>query len=202
MLLSTQLFGDKTVARVHLRWLPFLARLEDMGTYSWGSAALALLCWNLCWCTNRNVVQWSRYLPTSDEKDPRLVQYRLFLDRVQQSKFVWKPYLTPEVDVIVHPSIFEHHHVQLWTARQGRVRGDRWFPTTYQTWHGDWDFREEHVMIIHKVRDPAQSKLYLQWWFMAGKKLLLGDAAHADSRMTDVPLEASQRVPTQVPPRS
>ncbi|MED6130210.1 hypothetical protein PIB30_115819, partial [Stylosanthes scabra] len=40
MLLSTQIFGDKTAARVHLRWLPFLARLDDMGRYSWGSAAL------------------------------------------------------------------------------------------------------------------------------------------------------------------
>ncbi|MED6149226.1 hypothetical protein PIB30_060426 [Stylosanthes scabra] len=28
MLLSTQIFGDKTAAREHLRWLPFLARWE------------------------------------------------------------------------------------------------------------------------------------------------------------------------------
>ncbi|MED6164419.1 hypothetical protein PIB30_089845 [Stylosanthes scabra] len=41
---------------------------------------------------------------------------------------------------------------------------------------------EEHVMII--------------------ERFLSGDAAHMNSRMTDVPVEASQRVPTQVPPRS
>ncbi|RYR10749.1 hypothetical protein Ahy_B05g079227 [Arachis hypogaea] len=41
MLLSTQLFGDKSTNRVHIRWLPFVANLDDMGSYSWGSAALA-----------------------------------------------------------------------------------------------------------------------------------------------------------------
>ncbi|QHO30229.1 uncharacterized protein DS421_8g231470 [Arachis hypogaea] len=43
MLLSTQLFGDKSGNRVHIRWLPFVARLDDMGNYSWGWAALAWL---------------------------------------------------------------------------------------------------------------------------------------------------------------
>ncbi|RYR13886.1 hypothetical protein Ahy_B04g070651 isoform G [Arachis hypogaea] len=43
MLLGTQLFADKSGNRIHIRWLPFVARLEDMGGYSWGSAALAWL---------------------------------------------------------------------------------------------------------------------------------------------------------------
>ncbi|RYR75497.1 hypothetical protein Ahy_A01g000043 isoform A [Arachis hypogaea] len=43
MLLSTQLFGDKSGNRVHIWWLPFVARLDDMGSYSWASAALAWL---------------------------------------------------------------------------------------------------------------------------------------------------------------
>ncbi|RYR78501.1 hypothetical protein Ahy_A01g003327 [Arachis hypogaea] len=34
MLLSTQLFGDKSTNRIHIRWLSFVARLENMGTYS------------------------------------------------------------------------------------------------------------------------------------------------------------------------
>ncbi|RYQ83682.1 hypothetical protein Ahy_B10g102460 [Arachis hypogaea] len=34
MLLSTQLFGDKSGNWVHIRWLPFVARLNDMGNYS------------------------------------------------------------------------------------------------------------------------------------------------------------------------
>ncbi|RYQ83183.1 hypothetical protein Ahy_B10g101812 [Arachis hypogaea] len=36
MLLGTQLFADKSGNRIHIRWLPFVARLEEMGGYSWG----------------------------------------------------------------------------------------------------------------------------------------------------------------------
>ncbi|RYR28637.1 hypothetical protein Ahy_B01g052781 isoform M [Arachis hypogaea] len=56
MLLSSQLFADKNANRVHLRWLPYLASLDDLGRYSWGSAALAWLYRCLCRDTHRNVV--------------------------------------------------------------------------------------------------------------------------------------------------
>ncbi|RYR21883.1 hypothetical protein Ahy_B03g067184 isoform B [Arachis hypogaea] len=36
MLLSSYLFADKNANRVHLRWLPYLASMEDLGRYSWG----------------------------------------------------------------------------------------------------------------------------------------------------------------------
>ncbi|QHO52983.1 uncharacterized protein DS421_2g43900 [Arachis hypogaea] len=56
MLLSSQLFTDKNANRVHLRWLPYLASLDDLGRYSWGSAALAWLYGCFYRGTNRNVV--------------------------------------------------------------------------------------------------------------------------------------------------
>ncbi|XP_025635554.1 protein MAIN-LIKE 1-like [Arachis hypogaea] len=34
MLSDTQLFADKSGNRIHIRWLPFVARLEEMGGYS------------------------------------------------------------------------------------------------------------------------------------------------------------------------
>ncbi|QHN76537.1 uncharacterized protein DS421_19g644720 [Arachis hypogaea] len=37
--------------------LPFVARLEEMGGYSWGSAALAWLYWCMCRVANRHVVK-------------------------------------------------------------------------------------------------------------------------------------------------
>ncbi|RYR29360.1 hypothetical protein Ahy_B01g053759 [Arachis hypogaea] len=58
MLLSTQLFGDKSGTRLHIRWLPYVTRLEHMGQYSWGSAALSWLYRCMCRVTNRNVVKW------------------------------------------------------------------------------------------------------------------------------------------------
>ncbi|RYR16000.1 hypothetical protein Ahy_B04g072985 isoform A [Arachis hypogaea] len=57
MLLGTQLFGDKSGTRIHIRWLPNVARLEDMGGYSWGSAALSWLYRCMCRMANRHVVK-------------------------------------------------------------------------------------------------------------------------------------------------
>ncbi|MED6184577.1 hypothetical protein PIB30_048724 [Stylosanthes scabra] len=59
-----------------------------------------------------------------------------------------------------------------------------------------WDARAERVLGIHRVADQGASELYLRWWFLAGKRFLCVDAAHVDVRMTQVPGEASQRVPT------
>ncbi|RYR69634.1 hypothetical protein Ahy_A03g016187 [Arachis hypogaea] len=55
MLLFTHLFGDKSANRVHLRWLPFVAKLDEMDSYSWSSAALAWLYRCMCRVANRNV---------------------------------------------------------------------------------------------------------------------------------------------------
>ncbi|RYR10978.1 hypothetical protein Ahy_B05g079469 [Arachis hypogaea] len=55
MLLSTKLFMDKSANRVHLCWLPFVARLDDMGSYSWGAAVLAWLYRCMCRVANINV---------------------------------------------------------------------------------------------------------------------------------------------------
>ncbi|QHN86665.1 uncharacterized protein DS421_16g548170 [Arachis hypogaea] len=57
MLLGTQLFADKSGNRIHIRWLPYIATLEELGTYSWGSAALAWLYRCMCRVANRHVVK-------------------------------------------------------------------------------------------------------------------------------------------------
>ncbi|XP_020979305.1 protein MAIN-LIKE 1-like [Arachis ipaensis] len=57
MLLGIQLFADKSSNRIHIRWLPYVARLEEMGGYSWGSAALAWLYRCMCRVANRHVVK-------------------------------------------------------------------------------------------------------------------------------------------------
>ncbi|XP_072064211.1 serine/threonine-protein phosphatase 7 long form homolog [Arachis hypogaea] len=57
MLLGTQLFADKSGNRIHIRWLPYVVRLEELGTYSWGSAALAWLYRCMCRVANRHVVK-------------------------------------------------------------------------------------------------------------------------------------------------
>ncbi|XP_072061975.1 serine/threonine-protein phosphatase 7 long form homolog [Arachis hypogaea] len=57
MLLGTQLFADKSGNHIHIRWLPYVARLEEMGSYNWGSAALAWLYRCMCRVANTHVVK-------------------------------------------------------------------------------------------------------------------------------------------------
>ncbi|RYR09317.1 hypothetical protein Ahy_B05g077571 isoform I [Arachis hypogaea] len=76
MLLSTQLFGDKSANRVHIRWLPFVANLDGMGSYFrvGYSGGFRLL--------GRPGLRWSAYLPPNDGKEQRVIRYRLALDRL------------------------------------------------------------------------------------------------------------------------
>ncbi|RYR13775.1 hypothetical protein Ahy_B04g070591 isoform A [Arachis hypogaea] len=116
MLLGTQLFADKSGNRIHIRWLPYVTRLEELGTYSWGSAALAWLYRCMCRVANRHVVnfprfrpagyetfswplasRWSGYNPSGSEKGPRVAMWRLRIDRLQDREFIWMPYSSPDV---------------------------------------------------------------------------------------------------------
>ncbi|RYR45654.1 hypothetical protein Ahy_A07g031466 [Arachis hypogaea] len=47
--------NKESANRVHIRWLPFVARLDGMGSYSWASTALAWLYRCMCRVANRNV---------------------------------------------------------------------------------------------------------------------------------------------------
>ncbi|QHO59055.1 uncharacterized protein DS421_3g95840 [Arachis hypogaea] len=54
--------GHYSGNRIHIKWLPYVARLEEMGGYSWGSAALAWLYRCMCRVANRHVVKLARPL--------------------------------------------------------------------------------------------------------------------------------------------
>ncbi|RYR35498.1 hypothetical protein Ahy_A10g050644 [Arachis hypogaea] len=115
MLLSTILFGDKSGARVHLRWLPYVADLDGLGKYSWGLATLSWLyspgyfrgsphsgredLMSFSGCLHRD--EWGRYMPSSDEKGPR---------------FIWMPYSTLEVIQVIYPNILRPEHTHLWKS--------------------------------------------------------------------------------------
>ncbi|MED6202512.1 hypothetical protein PIB30_106356 [Stylosanthes scabra] len=83
LLLSTKMFGDKTAARVPIRWISFVDQLDDLGQYSWGPLQLlqSWIFWRFLSLRPYGFDQfswpvasrWARYLPTSDEKDPRLL---------------------------------------------------------------------------------------------------------------------------------
>ncbi|RYR31584.1 hypothetical protein Ahy_B01g056410 [Arachis hypogaea] len=130
ILLSTQLFSDKSGNRVHIQWLPFVARLDDISSYSWGRQR-----WLGYIVANRNVTnlagpkqllqswifrqfpslrlrgfdtysfpltpRWATYLSTSDRKEERIV---------------WEPYASLDMMAVVHPEILTEEHSRLWHA--------------------------------------------------------------------------------------
>ncbi|QHO20667.1 uncharacterized protein DS421_11g339980 [Arachis hypogaea] len=83
MLLGTQLFVDKSGNRIHIRWLPYVARLEEMGGYSWGSAALAWLPVGYDTFSWPLASRWSGHNPSGSEKGPRVQMWRLRIDMLQ-----------------------------------------------------------------------------------------------------------------------
>ncbi|RYR46300.1 hypothetical protein Ahy_A07g032034 [Arachis hypogaea] len=142
MLLSTQLFSDKSGNRVHIRWLSFMARLDEMDTYT-----LAWLYRCMCRVANRNVMnlagplqllqswifwrfptlrpwgfddfsfllasRWATYLPTSDCKEEKFIQCCLALDRLGDRDIVREPYVALDVLAVVHPEILAEEHSRL-----------------------------------------------------------------------------------------
>ncbi|RYR40477.1 hypothetical protein Ahy_A09g046233 [Arachis hypogaea] len=174
MLLSSQLFADKNANRVHLRWLPYVASLEDLGRYSGGSAALA-------W--------WAEYLPRNDPVDQRVVAARLCLDRLRVHDMIRKGSASPSVG-----SEIDWLH-----AKDGRG-GDRWFPTYYREWHQHWEDRHVTVIPVDRVADPGPSAEYLDWWCRVAYRFLSPEVAFQDPRPIVLTEEARHRGSSQAPP--
>ncbi|MED6211753.1 hypothetical protein PIB30_076654 [Stylosanthes scabra] len=176
LLLSTQLFGDKTAARVPLRWLPFVDQMDDLGTARvpprWlGCTGIFVEPQTEMWlplqghCSSyragysggflasdltgsiTSVGPWARYLPTSDERDPRVFQYRTMLDRMTHRDFVCRPYMTPEVAFVANPDIWRAEHMGLWTARY-LAPADAFYPRPPD---------EIHVEAFQRVAETPQA---------------------------------------------
>ncbi|RYQ86342.1 hypothetical protein Ahy_B10g106014 [Arachis hypogaea] len=168
------------------RWLPFVARLDDMGSYSWGLIAPR----GFDTYSFPLASKWATYLPTSDRKEERVVQRRLALDRLGDRDIVWEPYASLDVMAVVHPEILTEEHSRLWRActcliyfiviewhqvdrhepepasnidwlhaKDGRG-GDRWFPSYYQVWHLSWQNRVDAVLSIPRCLIPGRPQTF------------------------------------------
>ncbi|RYR12621.1 hypothetical protein Ahy_B04g070076 isoform D [Arachis hypogaea] len=214
------LFADKSGNRIHIRWLPYVARLEEMGRYSWGSAALAWLYRCMCRVANRHVVKLAGPLqllqswifwrfPTlrpsgydeiswplaSSNKGPRVQMARLKIDLLQPRQFIWMPYSALDVIQVVHPEVLEPRHTMLWRCRTSLI----YFAVV--EWHQvDRVLPQfEHILQFDIVPDPGPSHDFLTWWYQHGKRFLSPEMLLGDPRGIPIPDEATQRGAGRLP---
>ncbi|RYR05117.1 hypothetical protein Ahy_B06g084971 isoform G [Arachis hypogaea] len=228
MLLGTQLFADKSGNRIHIRWLPYVARLEELGAYSWGSAALAWLYQCMCRVANRHVVKLAGPLQLLQSwifwRFPqfRPAGYETFSwplasrwagynpsGNEKGPRFIWMPYSSPDVLQVLHPEVLEPRHMAVWRSVTALIyfaviewhQIDRVLPQFggVQKWHAYWDARQDSVLRFDVVADPGPSHEFLQWWSQHGKRFLAADTQLGDPRSVPIPVEASQRGPGRVP---
>ncbi|RYR62980.1 hypothetical protein Ahy_A04g020757 [Arachis hypogaea] len=126
LLIGTILFGDKSGAGVHWKYLPLLRDFASIGHYSWGSACLAHLYRGLCRASRYNCKEidgpitlllgwaWIRLpylspLPRESHSFPLANSFLYF------SQFVWVAYAVDRVDPnIIPPEIYMQSVV--WSA--------------------------------------------------------------------------------------
>ncbi|MED6209286.1 hypothetical protein PIB30_053198 [Stylosanthes scabra] len=60
--------------------------------------------------------RWSRFLPSSDKRDPRLQRLRRQLDLMPFNEFVCLPYRTLEVEAVLDRRILQEEHRALWCS--------------------------------------------------------------------------------------
>ncbi|RYR02226.1 hypothetical protein Ahy_B06g081035 [Arachis hypogaea] len=208
------LFADKSSNRIHIRWLPYVARLEEMGGYSWGSATLAWLyrfrpagfdtcSWPLALSYNTDVrCKWSGYNPSGSEKGPRVQMWRLRIDILQARDFIWMPYSSPNVLQVVHPEVLEPRHMALWRSVTPLIyfaliewhQIDRVLPQ-----FGGVQPRPQPALNIDFLMskdgrgDPGPSHDLLEWWSQHGKRFLSPEMYLGDPRAVPIPMEATHR---------
>ncbi|RYR13433.1 hypothetical protein Ahy_B04g070437 isoform A [Arachis hypogaea] len=228
MLLGTQLFADKSGNRIHIRWLPYIARLEEMGTYSWGSTALAWLFRCMCRVANRYVAKlggplqllqswifwrFPRFRPAGYDTCswPLTSRWSGYNPSGSEKgpRFIWMPYSFPDVLQVVHPEALEPRHTALWRSVTSLIyfaviewhQIDRVLPQFggVQSWHLHWETRADHVLRFDVVADPGPSHEFLEWWSQHGKRFLSSEMYLGDARAVSIPVEASQRGVGRVP---
>ncbi|RYR08413.1 hypothetical protein Ahy_B05g076087 [Arachis hypogaea] len=171
MLLSTQLFGDKSA-------------------------------------------NWATYLPTSNRKEQRIIQFCLALDGLGGRDIVWERYVGLDMFAVVHPEILAEEHNQLCRAVTSLIyfaviewhHVDRVFPQLGGIQHVpepalniDW---------LHGKDDrggnrwfPGPLGEFLDWWYRVAHRFLSPDALFANSRAKEILDDAIQRGSSQAPAR-
>ncbi|QHO16966.1 uncharacterized protein DS421_10g308170 [Arachis hypogaea] len=184
-----------------------------MGSYSWGSAALAWLYQCMCRVANRHVVnwplasRWSSYSHSYSEKGcasggvgaSHTALWRSVTSLIYFSVVEWHQVdrVLPQfggVQPLPRPAL----NINFLMSKDGRG-DDRWFLSVLWNWHTLWETRADHILRFDVVADPGPSHAFLDWWSRHGKRFLSPEFDLGDPRGVPILVEASQRGPGRVP---
>ncbi|RYR30899.1 hypothetical protein Ahy_B01g055687 [Arachis hypogaea] len=173
MLLGTQLFGDKSGTRLHIRWLPFVARLEDIG----GTVGDQLHCHGY---TGGPVT--TRPRARGDLGTPEVVQVLHPEILEPRHMALWR-----SVTSLIYFAIIEWHQVDRVLPQFGGVQPLPWSALNI-------DF-----LMAKDGRDGDRpSHEFLDWWAQHGRRFLSPELFLGDPRAVPIPAEVLQRGPGRV----
>ncbi|MFQ6668182.1 hypothetical protein Gotur_033929 [Gossypium turneri] len=130
-ILKGVLMPDANNNKVHMMYLPLLAELSNVRSYSWGSAVLAVLYRELCRATNPDVVDMGGCLTL-------LQSWALY-------RFILMPYHKPEITDVVPSSAYVHSEIWCTNALIINFSVVEWY-------HGDRVLRQ--FGCIQHISDP------------------------------------------------
>ncbi|XP_020973085.1 protein MAIN-LIKE 1-like [Arachis ipaensis] len=162
MLLSTQLFGNKSGACAVWQTEMSSSWLVHCSCSSHGSFEGSL-------DSSRTDLIWGGYQPSLSDKGPRVANWRLRIDLLQPGDFLWMPYSLAEVVQVVHPEILVPRHMTMWRAATTLI----YFAVI------EW---AQHVLQFDIVPDPRPSHEYLDWWYQHGRRFLSPELILGDPR--------------------
>ncbi|MED6186709.1 hypothetical protein PIB30_069348 [Stylosanthes scabra] len=117
--------------------------------------------------------RWGRFLPTSDETGPGLQAHRKQLNLMSFRKFVYLPYRTQAVEVVLDRCILQEDHRALWCSIVPLL----YFKTI------EW----------HQSADPGPTVDFLQWWILDARRYLVPADSFHRLPPDEIPVEATLR---------
>ncbi|RYQ94513.1 hypothetical protein Ahy_B08g089429 [Arachis hypogaea] len=178
-----------------------------------------------------SLIHMGTYLPTSDGKEQRIIQYHLALDRLGDRdvilppliciywynadlspdyQIVWEPYGSLDVLAVIHPEILTKEHSRLWWAVTSLIyfaviewhQVDRVFPQLGGVQH--LPEPALNIEYLHSKDGRGGDRwfsTYYRTWHEHWDEILSLRIAFADPRPVEVPEDAILRGSSQAPVR-
>ncbi|RYR02862.1 hypothetical protein Ahy_B06g081696 [Arachis hypogaea] len=133
--------------------------------------------------------------------------WRLRIDLLQATDFIWMPYNSPDVLQVVHLEVLDPRHMALWWCVTALIyfaviewhQIDRLLPQFGGVQPHPQPALNIDFLMSKDGRDPGPSHEFLEWWGQHGKRFLSPEMYLGDPRAVPIPVEATQRGAGRVP---